>query len=167
MGEEFAPKLILWLHPFRISCREDSQDKRASIQMLKTRKWFRKSNIYYTLGDPCYALYFGPRRDRDPRWMPALVTKVHGARSVNVRVIPRGPTCRRHLDRLRPRYASDQDDDPCEIPTSVLSTKTLPAGTDHASSSSSMNHTNRRRVRVICIYFFVVVYLGRCYDIVQ
>ena len=43
--EEFAPKLTLWFHPFRISCREDSQNKRASIQMLKTRKWFRKSNI--------------------------------------------------------------------------------------------------------------------------
>ena len=65
----------------------------------------------YSLGDPCYALYFGPRRDRDPRWVPAIVTKVHGTRSVNVRVIPRGPTWRRHLDQLRPRYGSDQDDD--------------------------------------------------------
>ena len=63
----------------------------------------------YTLGDPCYALYFGPRRDRDPRWVPAIVTKVHGTRSVNVRVIPRGPTWRRHLDQLRPRYGSDQE----------------------------------------------------------
>ena len=98
----------------------------------------------YTLGDPCYALYFGPRRDRDPRWVPAIVTKVHGARSVNVRVIPRGPTWRRHLDQLRPRYGSDQDDDPCEIPTSFLSTETLPAGTDHASSSSSNQRKNPR-----------------------
>ena len=59
-----------------------------------------KVEHHYTLGDPCYALYFGPRRDRDPRWVPAIVTKVHGARSVNVRVIPRGPTWRRHLDQL-------------------------------------------------------------------
>ena len=86
------------------------------------------------------------RRDRDPRWVPAIVTKVHGTRSVNVRVIPRGPTWRRHLDQLRPRYGSDQDDDPCEIPTSVLSTETLPAGTDHASSSSSMNQRNNPRL---------------------
>ena len=133
-----------------------------------------KVEHHYSLGDPCYALYFGPRRDRDPRWVPAIVTKVHGTRSVNVRVIPRGPTWRRHLDQLRPRYGSDQDDDPCEIPTSVLSTETLPAGTDHASSSSSMNQrNNRRRVRatqsttisenketskkillLICIYIF-------------
>ena len=84
-----------------------------------------KVEHHYSLGDPCYALYFGPRRDRDPRWVPAIVTKVHGTRSVNVRVIPRGPTWRRHLDQLRPRYGSDQDDDHCEIPTSVLSTETL------------------------------------------
>ena len=105
-----------------------------------------KVEHHYSLGDPCYALYFGPRRDRDPRWVPAIVTKVHGTRSVNVRVIPRGPTWRRHLDQLRPRYGSDQDDDPCEIPTSALSTETLPAGTDHASSSSSMNQRNNPRL---------------------
>ena len=105
-----------------------------------------KVEHHYSLGDPCYALYFGPRRDRDPRWVPAIVTKVHGTRSVNVRVIPRGPTWRRHLDQLRPRYGSDQDDDPCEIPTSVLSTETLPAGTDHASSSSLMNQRNNPRL---------------------
>ena len=105
-----------------------------------------KVEHHYSLGDPCYALYFGPRRDRDPRCVPAIVTKVHGTRSVNVRVIPRGPTWRRHLDQLRPRYGSDQDDDPCEIPTSVLSTETLPAGTDHASSSSSMNQRNNPRL---------------------
>ena len=81
-----------------------------------------KVKHHYSLGDPCYALYFGPRRDRDPRWVPAIVTKVHGTRTVNVRVIPQGPTWRRHLDQLRPRYGSDQDDDPCEIPMSVLST---------------------------------------------
>ena len=105
-----------------------------------------KVEHHYSLGDPCYALYFGPRRDRDPRWVPAIVTKVHSARSVNVRVIPRGPTWRRHLDQLRPRYGSDQDDDLCEIPTSVLSTETLPAGTDHASSSSLMNQRNNPRL---------------------
>ena len=105
-----------------------------------------KVEHHYSLGDPCYALYFGPRRDRDPRWVPAIVTKVHGTRSVNVRVIPRGPTWRRHLDQLRPRYGSDQDDDPCEIPTSVLSTETPPAGTDYASSSSSMNQRNNPRL---------------------
>ena len=37
-----------------------------------------KVEHHFSLGDPCYALYFGPRRDRDPRWVPAIVTKVHG-----------------------------------------------------------------------------------------
>ena len=90
-----------------------------------------KVKHHYTSGDPFYALYFGPRRDRDPRWVPAIVTKVHGARSVNVRIIPRKPTWRRHLDQLRP-------------PTSFLSTETLPAGTDHASSSSWNQRNNPR-----------------------
>ena len=103
-----------------------------------------KAEYHYTLGDPCYAMYFGPRRDHDPRWVPAIVAKVHGTRSVNVRVIPRGPTWRKHLDQLRPRYGSDQDDDPCEIPTSILSIEILPARTGHASSSSSNQRNNPR-----------------------
>ena len=31
-----------------------------------------KVEHHYSLGDPCYALYFGPRRDRDPRWVPVI-----------------------------------------------------------------------------------------------
>ena len=41
------------------------------------------------LGAPCYALYYGPRRDKDSRWVPAIVIKVFGPRSVNVRVFQR------------------------------------------------------------------------------
>ena len=40
----------------------------------------------YTVGTPCYALYCGPRREKDPRWVPAVVTKVFGSRSMNVSV---------------------------------------------------------------------------------
>ena len=130
--------------PHLLQVRQSRQASKHSN--TKDSEVISKVEHHYSLGDPCYALYFGPRRDRDPRWVPAIVTKVHGTRSVNVRVIPRGPTWRRHLDQLRPRYGSDQDDDPCEIPTSVLSTETLPAGTDHASSSSSMNQRNNPRL---------------------
>eukprot|EP00731_Ephydatia_muelleri_P000962 Em0001g962a len=35
----------------------------------------------YAVGTPCYALYCGPRREKDHRWVPAVVTKVYGARS--------------------------------------------------------------------------------------
>ena len=117
-----------------------------------------KVEHHYSLGDLCYALYFGPRRDRDPRWVPAIVTKVHGTRSVNVRVIPRGPTWRRHLDQLRPRYGSDQDDDPCEIPTSVLSTETLPnrrrVRAIQSTTISENKKTSKKILLLICIYIF-------------
>ena len=133
--------------PHLLQGRQSRQSRQASKHSnAEDSEVVSKVEHHYSLGDPCYALYFGPRRDRDPRWVPAIVTKVHGTRSVNVRVIPRGPTWRRHFDQLRPRYGSDQDDDPCEIPTSVLSTETLPAGTDHASSSSSMNQRNNPRL---------------------
>ena len=45
----------------------------------------------YPIWTSCYALYCGPRQDKDPRWVPAVVTKVRGARSVCVRVYPMGP----------------------------------------------------------------------------
>ncbi|ELT93912.1 hypothetical protein CAPTEDRAFT_189335 [Capitella teleta] len=66
----------------------------------------------YKVGDTVYALYFGPRRDKDPRWVPAVVTKRKGTRTVNLRVWPRGPTWRRHVDQLQPRYPSPEDLEP-------------------------------------------------------
>ena len=81
-------------------------------QTLEITKSIAKEGYKYRVGMPCYALYCGPRRDKDPRWVPAIVIKVHGPRSVNVRVHPRGPTWRRHIDQLRPCYGVDQDTDP-------------------------------------------------------
>ena len=146
-GRRIRTKIDTLVVPSIPHLLQGRQSRQAS-KHSNSEDWEVVSKVehHYSLGDPCYALYFGPRRDRDPRWVPAIVTKVHGTRSVNVRVIPQGPTWRRHLDQLRPRYGSDQDDDPCEIPTSVLSTETLPAGTDHASSFSSMNQRNNPRL---------------------
>ena len=59
-----------------------------------------------------YTLYHGPGRDKDPRWVPAIVIKVHGSRSVYVRVCPRGPVWHRHIEQLRPRYRVAEDLDP-------------------------------------------------------
>lgn len=39
-----------------------------------------KLTYSFQLGAPCYALYYGPRRDKDLRWVPAIVTKVFGPR---------------------------------------------------------------------------------------
>ncbi|KAL5510077.1 hypothetical protein EMCRGX_G005553 [Ephydatia muelleri] len=71
----------------------------------------------YNIGTPCCALYCGPRQEKDPKWVPAVVTKVFGSRSVNVRVIPKGGTWRRHIEQLRPRYGVEEDADPGEVPT--------------------------------------------------
>ena len=58
--------------------------------------------------------------------------KVFGARSVNVKVVPRGPIWRRHIEQLRPRYGSEEDGDPGEV--TILSSHddigvTSPTGT--------------------------------------
>ena len=81
------------------------------------------ANHQYKVGMPCYALYCGPRQDKDPRWVPAIVTKLFGTRSVTVRVYPKGPTWRRHVEQLRPRHFSAEDEEPGDIPiTTSLST---------------------------------------------
>ena len=74
----------------------------------------------FKLGDTVYALYFGPRRDREPRWAPAVIIKRHGTRSYNVKVIPNGPTWRRHLEQLHRRYRSMEDREPAETTEAVV-----------------------------------------------
>ena len=73
-----------------------------------------KRNHMFKVGDHCYTLHFGPRRNQEPRWVPAVVVAKRGARMFNVRVTPRGPIWRRHLDQLRPRYFSAENLDPGE-----------------------------------------------------
>ena len=73
----------------------------------------------YKVGALCYARYFGPRCTRQPRWIPAVVTKVYGTRNVNVRVVPQGPTWRRHIEQLRPRHASKEDAEPEHVTARV------------------------------------------------
>ena len=38
----------------------------------------------YKVGDLVYALYFGSRRDKEGRWVPAVIIKRKGSRSFNV-----------------------------------------------------------------------------------
>jgi transposase InsO family protein len=84
------------------------------------------AKIEYAVGTPCYALYCGPRRTQDPRWIAAVVTRVFGPRTVNVRVTPTGPTWKRHLDQLRPRHASPEDTDPGDATTVPTSASAAP-----------------------------------------
>jgi len=48
--------------------------------------------------------------------VPAIVVKRFGTRSVNVRVVPRGPVWRRHIDQLQRRYVSQNDTEPGDTP---------------------------------------------------
>ena len=88
----------------------EAQEQQAR-QVTKSQT-VTKVEYVYQVGSPCYALYCGPRRNKEPRWVAATVTKVYGSRNVNVRVYPKGPIWRRHVDQLRPRYGVEHDTEP-------------------------------------------------------
>jgi len=92
---------------------------------------------------PCCALYFGPRRDRDPRWMPAIVVKRFGPRSFNVRVVPRGPVWRRHIDHLQRRYVSPDDAEPGDPPRLSESREENPFFSEQLPSDTSTATTGQ------------------------
>lgn len=105
---------------------QGKQAKEAmKTQCSEKTKVVGSTTYAYTVGAPCYALYCGPKRNKDPRWIPAVVVKVFGTRSVHVRVLPRGPIWRRHITQLRPRYGADHDADPGEEPTCSTENNTL------------------------------------------
>jgi hypothetical protein len=55
----------------------------------------------YQVGDAVYAIYYGPRHDRDPRWIPATAVKRRGSHTYEVKIHPNGPIWRRHWDKGR------------------------------------------------------------------
>ena len=90
--------------------------QRQQFQQLQTERRRRsvvgKVQYQYTVGSPCYALLVGPKRSHNKRWVAATVEKVQGARNFIVKVHPTGPTWKRHLNQLRPRYGIHEDSDP-------------------------------------------------------
>ena len=88
-------------------------------------------------------------RNKQPRWEPAVVTKVLCTRTVNVRVVPKGPTWRRHTYQLRPRYRVNEDADPGEDPRPTpLDTQVSSGGpistyqSDHSKDAEGTNTTD-------------------------
>ena len=78
---------------------QGKQSKEASkSKMTPDSGGVAKVTRQYTAGDPVYALYHGPRRDKYPRWVPAIVKKSLGTRYFNVKVVPHGPVWRRHWE---------------------------------------------------------------------
>lgn len=93
---------------------QERQAQEATKSQAKELEDSVVNNIHklYSVGTPCYALYCGPRCTSDPKWVPATVVKVHGLRSVNVKVHPRRCIWQCHLEQLRPRYRLDEDLEP-------------------------------------------------------
>ena len=60
----------------------------------------RQSIHNFKVGDPCYALYFGPKQTKE--WVLAMVVKRTGTCTIPVRTVPQGSIWRRHIDQLRP-----------------------------------------------------------------
>ena len=60
----------------------------AQSKMKKPNKTISKLSHQFQVGDACYASYFGPRRNQDPRWVPAIIVKRQGTRMFNARVVP-------------------------------------------------------------------------------
>ncbi|XP_067940408.1 uncharacterized protein [Watersipora subatra] len=103
-----------------------------SKQMKDNRS--TKTVHHCTVGTPCYALYCLSKRDTQPKLVEAVVIKVFGSRTVNVRILPRGPIWKRHLEQLCPRHASPENaESPAEVsnaPSSLPKSQPLPAATD-------------------------------------
>ena len=82
--------------------------------MVQQSQSVAKVTRKYKVSDHVYALYYGPRRDKHPRWVTAVVKKALGTRCFNVKVTPHGPIWRRHWEQLQPRYSSTEDSEPGE-----------------------------------------------------
>ena len=116
-GRQIRSKIDILL-PSPAHIAQGKQAKSATKSQLSERhQQVEKVTQTFKIGSPCYALYCGPRREKEPRWVPAVVTEVFGSRSFNVRVFPKGVTWRRHLEQLRPRHGIQEDDDPGDTST--------------------------------------------------
>ena len=89
---------------------------RESGNELKRRNYrkVRKITHRYLIGTACYAKVHWPRKERDPRWVPATVVEALGSRRVRVKIYPTGPNLIRHIEQLQPRFGTEEDDDPGE-----------------------------------------------------
>ena len=61
---------------------QGKQVKSATKSQLSERhQHVEKVTQTFKIGSPCYALYCGSRRKKEPRWVPAVVTKVFDSHS--------------------------------------------------------------------------------------
>ena len=117
---------VMVLSPAHVA--QGIEDKGVMKSQKKEQKVVSRIPHQYKVGIPYYALYHGPRRDKDPWWVPAIVTKVHVSRSVYIRVCPIGPVWSRHIEQLRPRYGVEKDLDPGQASESRVPRENIGSG---------------------------------------
>ena len=101
------------LLPSPAHINQGKQSKETSkAEMVQDSGGVSKVTRQYKAGDTVFALYYGPRRDREPRWVPAVIKRALGTRCFNVKVVPHGPVWRRHLEQLQPRHTTEEDAEP-------------------------------------------------------
>jgi hypothetical protein len=69
--------------PAHIAQRKQSVEDTKS-QLMNNDSSVNKVEYKYNIGDPCPALYCGPGRDKDPRWISAIIHRKFGSRFMNV-----------------------------------------------------------------------------------
>lgn len=140
------------LAPSPVHAAQGKQAREATkSQMQENTCVVSKLAHTYQVGAACYALYCGPKRTNDPRWIPAVVTKVYGTRSVSVRVFPRGPVWRRHIDQLRPRYATHEDAEPVDtfpLPARIVEPTLIPLESATAGKIPCLQNPKPRNPRL-------------------
>ena len=74
-----------------------------------------KTCHHFNIKDPCCALYFGPRHNQNPRWVPALIVKRQSNCMFHVRVVPKGQF----------GAATSINFNPITFPTATMTSKTF------------------------------------------
>ena len=110
-GRQLRTKIDALL-PSPAHIAQEHQAREASKSQQKEQTAVQHVRTAYDVGTPCYALFCGPRQTSTPRWVPATITRVHDTRTFTVKVHPRGPLWKRHLEQLQPRYGVAEDADP-------------------------------------------------------
>ena len=110
-GRQLRTKIDALL-PSPAHIAQEHQARKATKSQQKEQTAVQHVRTAYDVGTPCYALYCGPRQTSTTRWVPATITRVNGTRTFTVKVHPRGPLWKRHLEQLQPLYGVAEDTDP-------------------------------------------------------
>ena len=185
-GRQLRTKIDALL-PSPAHIAQEHQAHEATKSQQKEQTAVQHVRTAYDVDTPCYALYCGPRQTSTPRWVPATIIGVHSTRTFTVKVHPRGPLCKRHLEQLQPRYGVAEDTDPGVViseqstsanripehpkadtlspPTEAkTSDQTLPEYGRHNPRRSSRQRKPRQLYNASCTFLIVLTRLFKTSD---